>query len=57
MTEGVDPTVEVILPPTVDCDDDYIQFLEYNDRKVGSIHPPLVSPANGSQGSRTGTIL
>lgn len=41
-TEGVS-AIEVILPPTADCDDDYIDFLEYEDRKVWAIHPSLVS--------------
>jgi len=36
-TESAGP-IEVILPPTVECDDDYIDFLEYEDRKVWTIH-------------------
>lgn len=41
--EGVGP-IQVILPPAVDCDDDYIDFLEYEDRKVWTTHTPYVFP-------------
>ncbi|KAI6003968.1 hypothetical protein EDD15DRAFT_1261280 [Pisolithus albus] len=54
-TNGADP-IEVIPPPIVDSDDDYIDFLEYEDRRVRSDCRYYLF-TNFSQGSRTCAVF
>ncbi|KAI6113699.1 hypothetical protein EV401DRAFT_1866622 [Pisolithus croceorrhizus] len=46
-TDGTDP-IEVIPPPVVDPDDDYIDFLDYEDRRVRRLVRYFEAEADGT---------
>lgn len=50
-TDGADP-IEVIPPPIVDSDDDYIDFLEYEDRRAPGLVRYFEVEADGTTQAR-----